>query len=55
MKKYYFLAILFAFAIVSVNINAQEIYDDMESYTIGQPIYQDHWTDWNCGGSLGVL
>ncbi len=53
MKKNYFLAILFVFAMVSVNVNAQEINDDMESYTVGQPIFQDHWTDWGCGGGAG--
>jgi len=53
MKKNYFLAILFAFAMVSVPVNAQDIDDDMESYTVGQPIFQDHWTDWGCGGGAG--
>lgn len=53
MKKNYFLAMLFAFAMVSVNINAQDIDDDMESYAVGQPIFQDHWTDWGCGGGAG--
>jgi len=53
MKKNYFLAILFVFAMLSVNVNAQEIDDDMESYTVGQPIFQDHWTDWGCGGGAG--
>jgi hypothetical protein len=51
MKKNYFLAFLFAFAMISVN--AQDIEDDMESYTVGQPIFQDHWTDWGCGGGVG--
>ncbi|PKA83034.1 putative secreted protein (Por secretion system target) [Ulvibacter sp. MAR_2010_11] len=27
--------------------------DDMESYTDGQPISQDHWTDADCGGGAG--
>jgi len=53
MKKNYFLAILFAFAMVIVPVNAQDIDDDMESYTVGQPIFQDHWTDWGCGGGAG--
>jgi hypothetical protein len=27
----------------------------MESYTDGQPIYQDHWTDWACGGTCALI
>ena len=53
MKKNYFLAMLFAFAMVSMN--AQEFTDDMESYTDGQPIYGAHWTDWGCGGTCAIL
>jgi hypothetical protein len=53
MKKKYFLVILIAFAMHSVNVNAQDIDDDMETYTVGQPIFQDHWTDWGCGGGAG--
>ena len=50
MKKNYFLAILFAFVMVSVNAQFE---DDMESYTDGSPISQDWWTDWGCGGGAG--
>ena len=50
MKKFYLLALLISLAIV--NANAQ-FNDDMESYTDGEPISVDHWTDWNCGGGVG--
>ncbi|MBZ0326075.1 MAG: T9SS type A sorting domain-containing protein [Altibacter sp.] len=50
MKKNYFLAVLFTFAMVSVNA---QFTDDMESYTDGQPISGGHWTDWGCGGGAG--
>ena len=52
MKKNYFFIALFALAFGS--INAQFV-DDMESYTDGSPIYQDHWTDWACGGTCAIL
>ncbi len=50
MKKNYFLAVLFTFAMVSVNA---QFTDDMESYTDGQPISGGWWTDWGCGGGVG--
>lgn len=50
MKKNYFLAALFAFAMVSVNA---QFVDDMESYTDGAPISGGWWTDWGCGGGPG--
>jgi hypothetical protein len=51
MKKLYFSAILF---LIAIGINtAQEIEDDFESYTLGQPINEAHWTNWDCGGSFG--
>ncbi|MEZ4778981.1 MAG: T9SS type A sorting domain-containing protein [Flavobacteriaceae bacterium] len=28
--------------------------DNMESYTVGQPIHEGHWTDW-CGGTCSVI
>ncbi len=46
---------LFAFIMVSLNAQTIEFQDDMESYTDGQPIYQDHWTDWGCSGTCSVL
>jgi len=50
MKKNYFLAILFSFAMISVSA---QFTDDMESYVDGQPISGGHWTDWGCGGGVG--
>lgn len=50
MKKHYFLVALFALALTSVNA---QFVDDMEAYTVGQPISQDWWTDWGCGGGPG--
>jgi len=35
-----------------LNIQAQ-FTDDMESYTDGEPISTNHWTDWGCGGGVG--
>lgn len=29
--------------------------DNMESYSEGNRIYQDHWADWNCGGSCAII
>jgi hypothetical protein len=52
MKKNYFLAVLFAFGML--NANAQFV-DDMEAYTVGQPIYTGWWTDWACGGTCAVI
>ena len=52
MKKNYFLVALLALAFTSVNA---QFTDDMESYTAGQPIYQDWWTDWGCGGTCAIL
>lgn len=52
MKKNYFLAALFAFAMTSVNA---QFSDDMESYTPGQTVYENWWTDWGCGGTCAGL
>jgi hypothetical protein len=52
MKKNYFFAALFAFALTSVSA---QFADDMESYTPGSTIYGDWWTDWGCGGSCAGL
>ena len=38
-----------------VNCNGGEISDDMESYTVGQPIYTGWWTDWGCGGTCSIM
>ena len=51
MKKNYFLAALFAFALTSVSA---QFTDDMESYTPGQTVYENWWVDW-CGGSCPGL
>lgn len=29
--------------------------DDMENYTIGERIFEGHWTDFNCGGSCAIF
>lgn len=50
MKNNYFFAILFAFAMFSMNA---QFTDDMESYLDGFPIIGAHWTDWGCGGGPG--
>ena len=50
MKKNYFL--LAIFSLVMVSMNAQYT-DDMESYTPGEPIFVNWWTDWGCGGGPG--
>ena len=52
MKKNYFFAALFAFALTSVSA---QFADDMESYTPGQTVYGDWWTDWGCGGTCAGL
>jgi len=51
MKKNYFLAVLFAFGMVTANA---QFNDDMESYTAGAPIYGGWWTDWGCGGTCAL-
>ncbi len=51
MKKNYFtLGVLLLWVL---NIQAQSIIDNMESYTDGEPISGNHWTDWGCGGGVG--
>lgn len=50
MRKNYFLVALFSFAMISMNA---QFVDDMESYTDGEPIFENHWTDWGCGGGAG--
>lgn len=52
MKKVY--ALVASFAMVVAGANAQ-FTDDMEGYTDGSPIYQDHWTDWACGGTCAII
>jgi catechol 2,3-dioxygenase-like lactoylglutathione lyase family enzyme len=52
MKKNYFLVALFALALTSVSA---QFVDDMESYTPGQTVYVDWWTDWGCGGTCAGL
>ncbi len=53
MKKHYLLVALFALATLSMNSQIDPFEDDMESYTLGQPISEAHWTDWGCGGGAG--
>jgi hypothetical protein len=50
MKTNYFLVALFTLTMLSVN--AQFI-DDMESYTVGEPINEGHWTNWGIGDGIG--
>jgi len=55
MKKNYFLAVLFAFGMSTANA---QFVDDMESYTVGSPIYttpSGWWTDWACGGACSLI
>ena len=33
-----------------VSCSGNEFTDDMESYAPGQAVYENWWTDWNCGG-----
>ena len=52
MKKNYFL--LAIFSLIMVSMTAQTGFeDDMESYSTGEPIFVDWWTDWGCGGGVG--
>lgn len=32
-----------------------EINDNMESYSAGELIYENWWTDWDCGGSCAIV
>lgn len=50
MKKNYFLVALLSFVMVTMNA---QFSDDMESYADGQPIFENWWTDWGCGGGAG--
>jgi len=61
MKKNYFLVAILSFVMVSMTAQVGPFFDDMESYTTGDPIFTDpdgsgangHWTDWGCGGGPG--
>ena len=44
MKKNYFLTVLFALAMVTVNA---QFTDDLESGTDGSPVFGDWWTSWS--------
>ena len=54
MKKNYFLVAILSFVMVSMTAQVNPFFDDMESYTSGEPIFTDpdgsgangHWTDW---------
>jgi hypothetical protein len=50
MKLHY---LLFTLLLVFVSVTNAQFTDDMESYTDGQPISGDHWTDLGCGGGVG--
>lgn len=50
MKNNYFLVAFFTLTMLGVNA---QFNDDMESYTVGEPIEEGHWTDWGCGGGAG--
>lgn len=50
MKTNYFLVALFT--LVTLSVNAQ-FNDDMESYTVGEPINEGHWTNWGVGNGAG--
>jgi hypothetical protein len=50
MKKNYFLVAILSFVMVTMNA---QFTDDMESYTDGEPIFENWWTDWGCGGGAG--
>lgn len=39
---------------ITVSLEAQ-FADNMESYTEGTRVYQDHWSDRSCGGSCAIL
>jgi len=46
--------LILGIVILSLNsVNAQ-FSDDMESYTDGTLIYQNHWTDWSGAGSNSI-
>ena len=51
MKTKLLFTMLFCIAFTSINA---QFSDNMESYVDGQPIYQDHWEDWGCGGSCAI-
>lgn len=50
MYKYYSFLVFISFSFISMNA---QFSDDMESYTVGQPIDVAHWTNWACGGGPG--
>ncbi|MCB0456954.1 MAG: T9SS type A sorting domain-containing protein [Flavobacteriaceae bacterium] len=51
MKFKHLLSAIILF--ITGSIQAQ-FTDNMESYTVGQPIHEGHWTDW-CGGTCSVI
>jgi len=53
MKNLYLLGFALILTTVSLNAQIDPFEDDMESYTVGQPIFEGHWTDWGCGGGVG--
>ena len=53
MKKNYFLAVLFSFAMISLNA---QFTDDMESYGGGNaPILEGHWTSWDGTAAIALF
>ena len=47
MKKNYLLFAILALSFSGIFAQTVEINDDMESYTVGTSILQDHWTSWS--------
>lgn len=46
------IILFFTFTLIGIQLNAQ-FQDNMESYTEGQPISNEIWTHWGCGGGEG--
>ena len=53
MKNLLLLGIALVFSTLSIHAQIDPFEDDMESYVVGQPIFEEHWTDWGCGGGAG--
>lgn len=52
MKKNYFFLSLFMFAVSFGFAQTIDIDDDMESYTVGQEIFNDWWQEWSGSGTF---
>jgi hypothetical protein len=51
MKKNYILSAVLALAVSAGFAQTVDIDDDMESYTLGEEIFNDWWTDWSGSGT----